>query len=78
MFSPEFPHMAPKMKIDITPGSWQLPSVIMFENGEEQMRVPRRKGKELSKDVIIRAFELDMRLVTSMNKCPVKSGKDST
>jgi|LauGreStaDraftv2_3_1035109.scaffolds.fasta_scaffold64910_1 hypothetical protein len=68
--------MAPKLNVDITPGSWQLPTVVMFEGGEEQMRVPRRKGKELSKDVIIKAFELDMRLATSM-KCPGKSGNGS-
>lgn len=64
--------MASKLSIDITPGSWQLPTVVMFEGGEEQMRVPRRKGKELTKDVIIKAFELDMRLAISMRKSPGK------
>jgi hypothetical protein len=44
----------------------QLPTVIMYENGEEQMRLPRKKSKELTRDSMVRAFELDMRLAISM------------
>ena len=72
---PEWPHMASKLGVDVSPGSWQLPSVIMFEDGQEQMRVPRRKGRELSKELMIKAFELDMRLAVSMRSH--KGGKKS-
>jgi hypothetical protein len=49
----------------------QLPTIIMYEGGDEQMRLPRRKGgKELGRDIIIKAFELDMRLAISMQAKP--------
>ncbi len=64
----DWPHMAAKLGVDLSPGSQKLPTIIMYENGAEVMRLPRKGSSELSKASIVRAFELDMRLATSKNR----------
>lgn len=68
----EWPHVATQLGVDTAPGSAYLPSVLLFEKGEELMRLPRRGGRtsaqELRKASMVRAFELDMRFATSMHQ----------
>ncbi|GAX75570.1 hypothetical protein CEUSTIGMA_g3013.t1 [Chlamydomonas eustigma] len=60
-----WPNWSKKLGVDISPQSWQLPTIILYENGLELKRLPKRSGKELRRDTIVKAFELDMRLATS-------------
>lgn len=66
----DWPHLAKKYNIDVSSVTQQLPTVILFENGEEKVRLPQLVNNALKfahfapKD-IVKAFELDMRYTSS-------------
>lgn len=52
------------LHIDVSAASPSLPSIILWEKGEEQSRLPRKymsSGGFINRSTIIAAFELDMR-----------------
>lgn len=56
------------LMIDVSVASPSLPSIVLWENGEEQSRLPRKyaaSGGIMSRTAIIKEFELDMRKATA-------------
>ncbi len=63
-----WPHVARQLDIDLAPSSPQLPTVVCFEHGEEQQRLPRTKSKAKGSVRyldMVHVFELDMRMACS-------------
>ena len=53
-----------RLNIDVSVASPSLPTIILWENGEEQSRLPRKHAASsgfVSRSAIIREVELDMR-----------------
>lgn len=70
----EYSKAASKLGIDLSPVSQQLPTLVLYEKGEEVVRVPQKKANGSlhaagykAKDVV-RTMELDMRFTRSMQK----------
>ncbi|GIL64870.1 hypothetical protein Vafri_18701 [Volvox africanus] len=70
----EYSKSAAKLGIDLSPVSQQLPTIALYEKGEEVTRVPQKKGSGAlyaagykTKDVV-RVMELDMRFTRAMQK----------
>ncbi len=69
----EYYKTAAKLGIDLTPYNPQLPTVVLYEKGEEVMRMPKKQGSSIwgsgfkARDVV-RSMELDMRYTRSLAK----------
>lgn len=76
----EFRTFAPKVDIELSPTSGQLPTIALYERGEERARVPKKQAGKLyghdfrAKDVV-RTLELDMRHARSLKKSADKKDK---
>lgn len=71
----QFTHQAKQLDIEVSAWSKQLPTCILFEKGEEQMRVPKKVGGKVfgarcAAHDIAKAFELDMRYARQLQKAP--------
>ncbi|EFJ43081.1 hypothetical protein VOLCADRAFT_96764 [Volvox carteri f. nagariensis] len=77
----EYSKTAEKLGIELSPVSQQLPALVLYEKGEEVVRIPQKKTSGSlyaagykAKDVI-RAMELDMRFTRAMQKSVEKKGQ---
>eukprot|EP00201_Polytomella_parva_P005529 CAMPEP_0175075408 /NCGR_PEP_ID=MMETSP0052_2-20121109/21981_1 /TAXON_ID=51329 ORGANISM="Polytomella parva, Strain SAG 63-3" /NCGR_SAMPLE_ID=MMETSP0052_2 /ASSEMBLY_ACC=CAM_ASM_000194 /LENGTH=157 /DNA_ID=CAMNT_0016344085 /DNA_START=434 /DNA_END=907 /DNA_ORIENTATION=+ len=74
-----------KMKdidIDVSPMSSQMPTIILYVDGEEHGRLPLKKGgkihkKDFTSFDVINAFELDMRFTTGRDAKPKVISKEN-
>ncbi|GLC45752.1 hypothetical protein PLESTB_000502200 [Pleodorina starrii] len=78
----EYSKAATRLGIELSPVSQQLPTMALYEKGEEVARLPAKKaggagfraGGFKAKDAI-RALELDMRFTRAMQKSVEKKGQ---
>lgn len=71
----QFTHQAKLLDIEVSAWSKQLPTCILYDKGEEQMRVPKKMGGKVygarcAAHDIAKAFELDMRFARQLQKGP--------